>query len=138
MNQVFLVVGVPGSGKSWVCEQLTEKYTYIPHDAHIGEDYVIAIVNASRDAIAPLLIEAPFSISQIKDPLDHAGFLVECVFILDEPSVIIARYERQESRGGKPFPPVHLKRMQTYAKRAASCGAFSGTSEEVLNYLKNK
>lgn len=135
MKIVFMVIGIPGSGKSWVCEQLTELFEYIPHDQYIGnagKPYFKAILKASLKAKRPLLIEAPFSISEIKEELEGRGFKITPVFILEKEAVVASRYRKRE---GKSIPPGHLTRMRTFAERAEKWRAFSGTAEEVLGHL---
>lgn len=132
MKQVYMVVGCPGSGKSWVCERVRDHFTYIPHDAHIGGNYVREIKRQAETATKPLLIETPFSMSIVEDPLKMAGFRVECIFIQEAPGVIEERYKARE---GKPLPEAHLTRQRTYKARAIERNAFQGTSERVLGYL---
>lgn len=136
---VYLVVAVPGSGKSWVCDQIKHLYTYVHHDGYIGhinqpQAYVSAIMEAAEHATKPILAEAPFSISQIKDPLEMSGFTVIPVFIIEEPHIIIDRYRHRE--GDKAFPGQHLARLKTYKKRCADWGSFGGTSQAVLEHLR--
>lgn len=136
MKPVYLVIGCPGSGKSWVCDQLTGLYTYVHHDLYVkmtGITYLHAILDAAKTSAKPLLTEAPFSISQTKDPLQEAGLQVFPVFIQEAPTVIAERYFQREK---KPIPKGHLTRQQTYAERAQLWGAFSGTSAEVFEHLK--
>lgn len=142
-KKVYLVVGVPGSGKSWVANQLKDKFTYVHHDGFIGhinhpEVYVKEITKAASTSDKPILAEAPFSISQIKDPLEKEGLSVEPVFILEDPRTLKQRYETDKNRDGKPLPKGHLTRMETYRSRAKEWGAFSGNSTQVLEHLKNK
>lgn len=132
MKKAYLVVGCPGSGKSWVCDQLKQMFRYVPHDMFINKDYLDAI-QRSKDTDKPLLIETPFSISQIKEPLEKRGFQVEPVFIQEKPETIAERYKARENRD---IPKGHLTRQQTYASRAKEANAFSGTSSEVLEHLK--
>lgn len=91
------------------------------------------IIKASRNADKPILAEAPFSISQTKEPLEEAGIKVIPVFIQEHPDVITKRYVDRE---GKAIPKGHLTRQQTYKVRAHEYGAFQGTSEQVLKHLK--
>lgn len=133
---VYMVIGCPGSGKSWVCEQLQNEFTYVHHDLFIkmsGATYVNAIAKAAVDSDKPMLVEAPFSISQTKDPLELMGFKVIPVVIQEKPFVIEARYQ---SREGKPIPTGHITRQNTYRQRALAWGAFMGTSDEVLHHLR--
>ena len=136
MKTAYMVVAVPGSGKTWVCEQIMHLFEYVHHDLYVGMaggTYVKAIMKASLTAEKPLLIEAPFSISQIKDPLEERGFKIIPVFIIEQPAVIAARYRKREQ---KSIPTQHLTRMRTFAERAKKWKAFAGTSSEVLAHLK--
>lgn len=139
---VFLMIGVPGVGKSWVADQVKDVYQYVHHDGFIGhinqpEAYVKAILEAWKKAEKPLLAEAPFSISAIKDPLEKAGVKVIPVIILEDPETYKKRYTSDKNREQNVKSiPGHLTRMETYKKRAKEYKAFSGTSEEVLKYLK--
>lgn len=137
-SRVFLVVGCPGSGKSWVCDQLKDggKFNYVHHDLYIGmagPTYVSEIKKASAKSALPILAEAPFSISQIKGPLEEDGYEVTPVFIQEDPDTITRRYQSREK---KDIPKGHLTRQQTYAQRAQAWGSFKGTSEQVLKHLK--
>lgn len=136
-QKIYLVVGVPGSGKSWVCEQLKEKFTYVHHDGYIylkrPGAYVQAILEIAPTATKPLLTEAPFSVRETLDPLVAAGYEVIPVYIIEDPDVVAERYANRES---KAIPQGHLTRMNTYRMRAQESGAFQGTSSQVLEHLK--
>lgn len=134
MNKVYLVVGVPGSGKTWVCNQLKDKFNYVPHDLH-KDNYLEAILFCARNMNKSMLIETPFSISQLKEPLEQDGREIETVFILEDYSTVLNRYQARE---GKNPSPGDRTRHETYRKRAEENGSFSGTSQEVLEYLKGK
>lgn len=137
MKKVYLIIGCPGSGKTWVCEQLIDKYNYIPHDLFIDlkETYVDAIDRLSGNVTKPLLIETPFSISQILVPLKKLKFDVEQIFIQESEQVLAARYKKREN---KDIPMGHLTRQRTYMQRAKDGGHFYGTANEVLNHLRAK
>jgi len=134
MKHAYLVIGVPCSGKSWVCEQLKDRFCYVRHDDHIGGHYVDVIIRTATMVTKPLLIETPFSVSQIKDALEKKGFTITPVFILESPEVLNQRYRARE---GTPIITGHLTRQETYRQRAVDWGAYRGTSEEVLRYLQS-
>lgn len=134
MPPIYMVIGCPGSGKSWVCEQLAEQFHYVRHDSSIGGDYLAEIKRQAKLATKPLLIETPFSVSQIKDPLEKAGFDIVPVFIQERDDVIRERYL---ARQGYEIPEGHLSRQTTYAERAKLWGSYCGTSVRVLAYLRN-
>ena len=131
-KKIFMVVGCPGSGKSWVCEKLSKQFQYVRHDDHL-KGYVPEIVRQAKTATRPLLIETPFSVSQIKEPLEKQGFEVVPLYIQERAEVIRERYQKRE---GKDIPEGHLTRQDTYKKRAAEQGAFSGSSTEILQRLR--
>lgn len=137
---VYMVVGCPGSGKSWVCGQLREHFDYMPHDDYMmgsksRQLYTEAILAMHRSGTRkPLLIETPFSMSQLIDPLEKAGVCVTPVFIIEKHDVIRERYRK---RGSGEIPAGHLSRQLTYEQRAHEQQAFRGTSAQVLAYLKN-
>ncbi len=134
-----MVVGCPGSGKSWVCDQLKDSFNYVHHDLRIGmagDTYVKDIIKESeKPGTKDLLIEAPFSVSQIKDPLEAHGLKLTPVFIQELPLTIQTRYWQREN---KEIPKGHITRQATYAQRAKEWGSFQGTSREVLEFLKGK
>lgn len=134
---IYLVVGVPGSGKTWVCNQLEGAFHLIRHDQFIFVNqpgaYLKEVLKQAPIAIRPLLIEAPFSVSEIKDPLERAGHKVIPIFIIEDDKTLGDRYLKRENR---IIPQGHLTRTKTYLNRAKELGAFFGTSNEVLNYLK--
>lgn len=135
-SKIYLVVGVPGSGKSWVCEQLASAFDHLPHDEYENlTHYISDIKRLTQFAKKPVLIETPFSVSQILGPLQADGYDVTPVFIIETEDVTTKRYEDRE---GKAIPKGHLTRIKTYAARAAELGSFRGTSEEVLDFLKKQ
>lgn len=137
MKIAYMVVGVPCSGKSWVCERLTDRYTYVRHDDYIATKgpnaYLEAIRRASETSTLPLLIETPFSMSQIEEPLEAKGFNVTAVFILEGGDVLNEWYKARENA---PIPTQHLSRQGTYRTRAEDRQAMRGTSPEIFEFLK--
>lgn len=135
MKTLYILVGSPGSGKTWVMNQLEEQYRVIPHDAHIDKDYLGAILSTLVNSGKPVLIETPFSMSKIVGPLEETGYRVEPVFIIEDNDTYVARYFARE---GKEPPKGHLTRTQTYLQRARDGDHFYGTSSEVLAHLRDK
>ncbi len=132
-NKVVLLVGVPGSGKTWVTSQLADQYTHVAHDDYRGKDYWPAILKADVASDKPLLIETPFSISDLKSKLEAAKASYELVFVDNDPKIISERYTRRE---GKPYPGGNLTRLMTFRDRAKESNSFIGTSDAVLAHLK--
>jgi hypothetical protein len=132
---IYLVVGAPGSGKTWLCRQLKDKFTYIPHDENIiPKQHLDKTIAAASWSDKPILIDTPFSVTQIVEPLKRLGLKITPVFVIETPRLTRERYENRE---GKPIPKGHLTRIETYKKRALELGAFKGTSTQVLQHLKD-
>ena len=130
---IVLICGTPGSGKTWICNQLKDKYFYIPHDDYIGKDYGWALIKKSRSIDKPILGEAPFQISELIRRLQNSGATVKPYFIIEDSETTKTRYEDREK---KPIPQGHLTRIETLKKRAKEYRAPYGTSSEILEMLK--
>lgn len=135
MRKIILIAGVPGSGKTWVTDQLTNEYEVMKHDDYINHNYVNAIIREARNEGKPILIETPFSISQIIEPIQKVRLKVEVVCIIEDESVLEDRYMKREFT---IIPMGHLTRNQTYYDRAQDKGYFYGPSESVLKHLKTQ
>lgn len=126
---VYLVSGVSGSGKSWVCEQLLNKFTYVSYDREQRRDHLDLL---KADTGSPKLYDPSIKISTFIRRYSHL-FDIRPVFIIEDESVI---RDRLEARGGV-FTDYAPRRIKVIASRAAKYGVFSGTSAEVLGYLDN-
>lgn len=134
-KQIYLVVGVPCAGKSWVCEQLGALYSYVRHDDYKDTNkYIAAIVGAAAASSKPLLIETPFSMSQLVEPLESHDYKVTPVFIIEDSDTLRQRYKARER---KDIPAGHLTRQETYTRRGEELRAFRGPSEAVLHHLQH-
>lgn len=134
LNPIKIVVGVPCSGKSWICNQLKDKYNYIPHDEymHSHNAYIGAVINAANTGNKPVLAEIPFSMSDIQRVLDKHKLGHEFVFVIEPQNTLRERYR---SREDKEIPQGHLTRQNTYNERADFLRAKKGTSSQILDYL---
>ncbi len=132
---IYLICGVPGSGKSWVCERVTDKFTYLKHDDHYLNDSVTAIKAIAEISQLPIITECPFAERVTRERLQALGFEVVPMFIVDDPRIIALRYQ---SRDGRIIPKAHLTRAVTIRDRAIEWGAEQGTSDEILEILQRK
>ena len=153
MARVILVCGVQGSGKSWVCRQLTQDYLYIPHDrcwSHpnakpsTGLDpkwgppgsvstHLTELIKAAGRSPKPVITEVPFGETRLRDALTAAGVKTEAVFIAESPATLAHRFEARE---GRALDAAAQGRAAKVQEKALRWGVFCGTSEEVLRYLK--
>lgn len=154
-NTIILVCGVQGSGKSWVCRQLAEKFDYVPHDqcwkhpiykpknqidAKWGppgsvSTHLETLVKRAKDADRTIITEVPFAEKQLKEDLEDHGLKVVPVFVVEDGKTISKRlFDREKKR---PTRSV-LTRAEGLAGRASRWGCFAGTSSEVLKHLKQE
>lgn len=133
MQPIYLICGVPGSGKTWVCDQLENDFTYVAHDDHVNKTYPMELFNYSRTSDKPILADCPFAERVLREELIARNLKVIPVFIVEDAQTVKARYEKREQRS---IPKNFLTRAQTIGARAAEWKAFRGTSAEVLAHLK--
>lgn len=152
MQPVYLVIGVPGAGKTWVCKQLGNKFTWIPHDRcwkhptkkPTEEDnpewatgavstHLETILEASKSSLRPVITEVPFAERTLKEQIEAKGIQVIPYFVIEGPYVCKDRYQLREK---KPYPKANFTRAITIKERADEWGAPQGTSAEVLSLLR--
>jgi guanylate kinase len=128
---LFLVCGVPGAGKSWVCNQLTN-CTYISFDGTKKKDHLQLLIEAGR-LPQPIVFDPTFKISTL---IKRYGdiFDIKPVFILESELTL---KKRIADRGGEWTTSLD-KRIIQIGKRAEKYGIFSGTSSEVLDFMKKQ
>lgn len=134
MKPVYLLIGVPCSGKTYVAKQLTDKYEWVPHDAYHVEDYANALNYAVYAFGKPVLAEAPFRASVLVEQLQRKGIkVVECYIT----APIATLEQRYEERKGLPYPKQFYTNLARYNERYAEI-EIKGTSDEVLKLLKER
>lgn len=132
MQPIYLICGVSGSGKSWVCRQLAEKFHYIPHDEYY-DLHPEMILEEARKSKKPLITESPFGERLLKERLEAEGMTVHPYFVIEKPEVVQKRYLEREK---KELPKNALTRATTIVQRADEWKAPRGTSEQILTMLK--
>lgn len=130
---IYLICGVSGSGKTWICRQLSGKFVYIPHDDYIGTDLVKTFESFTEDG--PFITECPFAERVLKGDLESAGFEVRPFFVYEDPQIVI---ERVMKRDGKMPSKSVLTRAKSIKNRIDEWKAPHGTSVELLSLLKNE
>ena len=128
--KMYLLTGVSGAGKSWIARQL-DPNKYISYDEEKKEDHRFLLLKSaykSGHALFDPCVGVSTAIKQYTDIFD-----VELLVILEDESVI---RERLALRGGKFTDSIsaRMHRMFNLSEKAT----FSGTSSEVLAYLKTK
>ena len=131
-NKLYLICGVPGAGKTWVCNQLKYKYTYLPHDDY-KKTFVQAVINAACTSARPLISECPFGETEVTEQLGFKGITVYPYFIVESPHIVSNRYFKRE---GKPLYKGAITRATTIKDRAIEWDCPFGTAQEILELLK--
>jgi hypothetical protein len=131
MERVILVCGVSGSGKTWVCRQLTHKFNYVSHDDH-REHVAEVIAHHAKTSDRPIIADCPFGERLLKEDLEGRGITVIPYFVIEPPEKVARRYRERE---GKPLPKSAYTRAITITQRADEWNAPRGTSEELLTLL---
>lgn len=124
---LFLIIGCPASGKSWVCNQLKDKLNYVSYD-NINKNY--HIYELLKNNSKPLLYDPTIKVSTFIKRYSHL-FNVRLIVITEDKDVIA---ERMLNRGGKITNTLdrRIKRMSDLSKHCE----FNGTSNEVLDYFR--
>lgn len=129
---VYLLVGAPASGKSWVANQLTDKFDYISYDGNRKKTHLDLLRTTS---VKPKLYDPTFKISTIiRRHSDEFTFIL--VGIHEEEQTL---RDRMNLRGGTWTDTV-MKRNEVAKKRYEKYGVngFLGTSQEALEFLKKQ
>lgn len=130
---IYLLCGVPGSGKTWVASQLRSQYRYVPHDDHIDGNLIQELRKAAKGD-KPVLTECPFGERVLRAKLELMGLQVKAVFIVEDARVVSKRYF---SDRGRLLPKSSWTRAGSIVERAKEWKAPYGTSSEILAYLRN-
>lgn len=131
-RKLYLLCGVSGSGKTWVCKQLANEFNYVPHDEHYSNIYAVC-AHAAFGSSKPIITECPFGERIQRENFRDMGFDVEAVFVIEHPDLIARRYAQRE---GRPIRKEAYTRASSIVNRAREWGGFYGTSQQVLDYLK--
>lgn len=127
-NNLIMLCGQSGAGKSTVADKLTDKFHVISFDNMSQKDIDDEIF--CYDGDKTILLDVPIKISTNFKKYRHY-MNVSCVFIVESIDTI---KQRLSKRGG------HVKNVERRFKRikglSDNYADFSGTADEVLKYLK--
>jgi hypothetical protein len=132
-RKLYLLCGVSGSGKTWVCKKLTNKYNYVPHDLNFANIYQAISIAASKSS-NPIITECPFGERIQREALEKLGFEVIPLFIVLDSDLAALRYFERE---GKKIYKSAYKRATSIVNRALEWKAQFGSSKEIFDHLNN-
>lgn len=125
-KKIILVAGAAGSGKTWVCNNLSSRIHYHQYDKNNRSEARSMLWNLDAAVIA-------------YDPFSHVSTFIKKnsdifdihLYVIQESMAVVK--QRLEGRGGQYTKSVErrIKRMKNLAKMAI----FSGTSSEVLEEI---
>jgi len=127
---IYLLVGAPGAGKSWVANQLLNKFHYVSFDGNSKKDHLTLL---RQPLSRPFIYDPTFKISTfIRRHSDE--FDITLIAIKEDESILRARIAK---RNGK-WTDTIMKRNTQIQKRfdKYGVGGFIGTSQQVLDYLR--
>ncbi len=125
---LFIITGPSGCGKSWVCDQL-KNINYISFDAIPKEQHYHHMVELSKNGrpiVYDPLRKAKTFYNRYKD-----YFETYLIVITETTEVVLKRLRSRGSGLKEEDVSPYVNKMAKLAKTAS----FSGTSQEVLNYL---
>lgn len=126
---VYMLIGAPSAGKSWVANQLLDKFDYISYDGNRKKDHLDLL---RKDSNKPKLYDPTFKIStMIRRHSDEFNFIV--VAIEESEDVLRSRIELRQGK----WTDTILNRNKQVRKRYEKYGngGYIGNSSEVLQYL---
>jgi hypothetical protein len=128
---VYLLVGAPSAGKSWIANQLLDKYHYVSYDGQRKKNHLDLLRTPSDK---PKLYDPTFKISTIiRRHSEEFNFVLVGIYETEE-----VLKSRMLSRGGE-WTDTIMKRNEVSKKRFEKygTGGFLGTSQECFEFLKN-
>lgn len=132
IKTVYLLIGAPAAGKSWVAKQLIDQFTYISYDENSKKEHLTLLLSAPVDK--PIIYDPTFKISTLIRCSSNE-FNIRLIAIQEEETTLKARVMQ---RGGS-WTGTIMKRNVEIKKRYEKYGAdgFCGTSSECLEYLRS-
>jgi hypothetical protein len=126
-QDLYLITGVSGSGKTHICQQLQDKFYYVSYDRIPRWRHIYELLMGNNQQ---LLFDISIGVSTFIKRYRHL-FNIHLIIINEPESVIIQRLRKRNGNITDKLTK-RIQRMQILAKNAE----FTGTSLEVFNYLK--
>lgn len=126
----YLVVGPAGCGKSWVCDQLVD-VNYISFDSVPKEQHYHYMVELSKNK-RPIVYD-PFRKVNTIYKRYASMFDIKIVVINESIATVKSRLESRGSTMTESKIAIYVDKFNKFKN-----ATFSGTSQEVLDYLKTE
>lgn len=126
---LYLIAGAPSAGKSWICNQLTDHFNYVSYDNVPKWRHIFELLKNNNK---PLLYDPTIKVSTFIKRYGHI-FNIHLLVIQETEDTLNRRIIAREGKITKTIKR-RINRMKILAKHAE----FTGTSNEILNYLNKK
>lgn len=128
--RLFILIGAPGIGKTWLCNRLSDDFYVVSSDRFKNK-----LDDAVKEALKqdkPVLVDIPF---KIKAFIERWRAIVPDAYVATLVEEEAVHRQRIESRGGKFNETIvrRIKRIDSLSKRYAN---LVGTSDLLLRRLK--
>jgi hypothetical protein len=131
---VYLVAGLNGVGKTWVCEQLDKSLcSYIPYDAISKDKHYYSILAASEHG-RPVIYDNPYDARTFYKN-NKNSLNIKLITINEKEDVII---DRLLGRGSNHKTIAKVLNRTGKIHRLIKVSDYVGTSKEVLDYLNSE
>lgn len=131
---IYLLVGIPASGKSWICDRMKGMKVIRHDDFKDRGEYLAHLWEAAADG--DVLAEAPFNAAEIVRSMNRRRVPICEVHVTGELPEIEKRY--LDRTDGKKSLPANFRTNHTRYKQDHERFEFVGTSDEVLKWLEEK
>jgi len=125
-QHIYVLTGPSGIGKSWVADQLKDKFCVLERDG-VGKSQLWLQLNKEVVKDKPILLGLPVAASTAKKNLESLGYVVSIIQIVEIKEVILQRRMLRNSTSSSTIKAVGP--MVT--------ALFTGTSQECLDFLKS-
>lgn len=128
---LYLIAGVSGSGKSWVCNQLSKQFNYISYDAVPKKQHLTLLLNP-KNHNKPLLYDLSIKTSTFIKR-HSKEFDIHFITIMGD---FLQVKQQLKNRGGKITKGLY-RRWIIMKNRTDQYAEFTGSASEVLSYLQS-
>lgn len=126
---VYLICGVSGSGKSWVCEQLKHQAKYVSFDRTSKEEALSEMLKATIPVLYDPTVHISTFIKRHSDKLDIRPFFVLGDFL---------KVKQQIKKRGGTITKGLYKRWERMIVLSQKTNAMTGSSNEIVKFLKTE
>lgn len=128
---VYLIAGQSGAGKTWVANQLKDKFTGVYSNDRDGHEKSVAAM--LDDLSGTYIYETPVYVSTFINKNQHQ-LDIRLVVILEEEEVVKARLA---ARSGSQLAAISRRNVRFKNMVTKYNAVFSGTSQDCLSYLQS-